>query len=83
MYTTNKLIRREAVLNKLSISKSSLYRKISAGLWPEPIQLSARAVGWLEGEVLEMTAAIVAGKPESEQRVIAQALTNARKGGAL
>lgn len=80
---TNKFIRRETVLNQLAISKSNLYRKITDGLWPEPIQLSARAVGWLESEVEAMTAAIVAGQPDSDQRALAQALTNARKGGAL
>lgn len=38
---------------RTGLSRSSLYAKISRGEFPPPINLGARAVGWLESEVDE------------------------------
>lgn len=45
-----------AVLGRVGISRSTLYARIAAGLFPPPIQLgSPRIIGWLAADV---TAAI-------------------------
>jgi len=40
------LVRRPEVLNRLGISKSTLTRWILSGIFPRPIQIGPRAVGW-------------------------------------
>jgi prophage regulatory protein len=46
-----KILRLKNVLNKTGDSRSGLYLKVSKGVFPKPIKLSARSVGWLESEV--------------------------------
>lgn len=47
----NSLIRRPEVLHRCAISNSTLYRLINAGDFPAPVQLSPRAVAWVEEEI--------------------------------
>jgi len=49
--TRQRVLRLKRVLDKTGDSKSGLYRKIAEGLFPKPIKLSIRCVGWLEEEV--------------------------------
>lgn len=46
-----RLLRLPEVLNATALSRSSVYRLIDAGSFPESIQLSARSVAWVEEEV--------------------------------
>ncbi len=46
-----RILRLRSVLDKTGDSRSGLYLKVSKGVFPKPIKLSARSVGWLEGEV--------------------------------
>lgn len=46
-----RILRLKNVLNKTGDSRSGLYLKVSKGIFPKPIKLSARSVGWLEDEV--------------------------------
>ncbi|MBS9404816.1 AlpA family transcriptional regulator [Halomonas sp. TRM85114] len=50
---SKRLIKKEIVLDKTSLSKSSLYRLIKAGKFPPPVPLTGRAVAWLESEIDE------------------------------
>lgn len=45
------LIKKPQVLKKTALSNSSLYRLITAGEFPAPIQLGPRAVAWDEQAV--------------------------------
>jgi prophage regulatory protein len=45
------ILRRRQVEARVGLSRSTLYALIAEGLFPEPIHLSAQAVGWLEHEV--------------------------------
>lgn len=47
----SRILRLKRVLDRTGDSRSGLYRKIAEGLFPQPIKLSARSVGWLEDEV--------------------------------
>ena len=43
-----KLLRLCAVVDRVSLAKSSIYAGVKAGTFPAPYRLSARAVGWLD-----------------------------------
>ncbi len=51
--TTQRILRLPAVKEKTGYSRSSIYLKISQGVFPQPISLGERAIGWLESEILE------------------------------
>lgn len=44
------------VLNRLGISKPTLYRGIKAGILPAPVHISARRVGWRSMDIDRLTA---------------------------
>ena len=43
--------RRPRVQTETGYSRSTLYLRIAQGLWPKPVRLGVRAVGWPAGEV--------------------------------
>lgn len=45
------ILRRDEVERATGLPRSTIYAKIAAGDFPKPIQLSARAVGWLESDI--------------------------------
>lgn len=46
------LLTAQEVADKLRTTPSNLYRKIKAGKFPAPIQLSVRCVRWKESDVV-------------------------------
>ena len=46
-----KVLRLPDVVARVGLSKSTLWRLINGGEFPEPIKLGPRATGWLEEEV--------------------------------
>jgi prophage regulatory protein len=73
------ITRRNEVLELLKVSRSCLYNKINAGLWPKPISLSERAVGFLSTENEKVLAAMIAGQSEEEIKELVISLMSARK----
>ena len=55
-------------------SRSTLYLRISQGLWPKPVSLGQRAVGWPAYEVGLLNAARIASKSDDDIRALVQAL---------
>ncbi|MFT9381118.1 helix-turn-helix transcriptional regulator [Gluconobacter sp. P5B12] len=51
--TLEQLLTAQEVADKLRTTPSNLYRKIKAGKFPAPIQLSIRCVRWRESDVVE------------------------------
>lgn len=51
-------------------SNSSIYGLINEGLFPRPVPIQKRSVGWPESEVDTVCAARVAGKCDAEIRVL-------------
>lgn len=49
----NKIIRRNDVLDRTGLSVSTLYYFISEELFPKPIKLGRRSVGWIEKDIDE------------------------------
>ncbi|NOH79514.1 AlpA family phage regulatory protein [Vibrio sp. RE86] len=64
--TPARIIRKSEVLERLQISKSTLYRQITMGTFVPPISLGARAVGFIEHEVQAIIDARVQAKPIKE-----------------
>ncbi|KIF81277.1 helix-turn-helix transcriptional regulator [Noviherbaspirillum autotrophicum] len=48
-----RILRLQQVKEHTGLSRSTIYALIKAGLFPAPILLGARAVGWLESDVSE------------------------------
>lgn len=61
------------------LSRSTLYLRISQGLWPKPVNLGGRAVGWPAHEVAAINAARIAGKSNEEIRKLVLNLETARR----
>jgi prophage regulatory protein len=47
----HQILRRDAVERLTGLKRSSIYAKIASGEFPRPIQLSKKAVGWLESDI--------------------------------
>lgn len=72
--------RKADVLEITGFKKSTLYTRIKAGLMPPPISLGgARAVGWIDHEIQTVLAAMCAGTPPEEIKIIVQELIEKRQ----
>lgn len=49
--TPDRILRLNAVLNRTGLSRSTLYRKVDDGTFPEQIKIAARCVGWRESAI--------------------------------
>ena len=45
------ILRRKQVEERTGLSRSTIYLRIQEGTFPRPVNLGARAVGWLENEI--------------------------------
>ena len=77
-----RILRLPAVKSESGHSRSTLYLRISQGLWTKPVSLGARAVGWPSSEVAAINAARIAGKTDDEIRVLVVKLEADRKAAA-
>jgi len=50
--TALNILRRKQVEKRVGLSRSTIYAKVAAGEFPAPIALGARAVGWLESDII-------------------------------
>lgn len=76
------ILRLPTVKAESGYSRSTIYLRITQGLWPKPVSLGARAVGWPAGEVSALNAARIAGKSDEEIRDLVVKLEVARKAAA-
>jgi prophage regulatory protein len=59
-----RILRRPDIEARYGLKRSTLYDAIRAGSFPRPIQLGARATGWIEAEVEAwLSARIAASRP--------------------
>ena len=72
------ILRRPRVEAASGYSRSTLYARISEGLWTRPVSLGPRAVGWPAGEVAALNASRIAAKTEEEIRALVIRLEKAR-----
>jgi prophage regulatory protein len=60
-------------------SRSTIYLRISQGLWTKQVSLGPRCVGWPADEVAALNAARIAGLTDDEIRALVLKLEAARK----
>jgi len=60
------ILRLPAIKQLTGYSRSTIYLRAKQGLFPAPIKIGARAVGWPENEVNAINAARIAGKTDDE-----------------
>lgn len=73
------ILRLPAVKAESGASRSTIYLRIQQGLWPKPVRLGPRSVGWPASEVAAINAARIAGKTDDEIRELVTKLEAARK----
>lgn len=73
------ILRLPAVKAGSGYSRSTIYLRISQGLWTKQVCLGPRSVGWPSGEVAALNAARIAGKSDQEIRDLVLKLEAARK----
>ena len=79
---SNTLLRLPAVKAESGYSRSTIYLRMSQGLWTRPVSLGARAVAWPAGDVTALNAARIAGKTDADIRALVAKLEAARRAGA-
>lgn len=67
MKPTN-ILRKNAVLEKISISPATLWRLCKSGQFPKPIKIGENSVGWIEEEVSEWLEEKKAERDRANQR---------------
>ena len=73
------ILRLPAVQAECGLARSTIYLRISQGLFPKPVNLGARAVGWPSSDVAAINAARIAGKANDEIRKLVTTLEAVRK----
>jgi len=51
-----RILRLKDVIEKTGLARSTIYKYVGAGTFPEPVPLGGRTVGWLDSEVHEWIA---------------------------
>lgn len=74
-----KIIRIDETLALTGDTRTPLYSKIAAGLFPRPVKLGRRAAGWPEHEVEVVLAARAAGASDEELAKLVVKLHDSRK----
>lgn len=72
------ILRLPTVRAQTGYSRSTIYLRITQGLWPRQVRLGARAVGWPAAEVEALNAARIAGKSDEQIRTLVLRLEAAR-----
>lgn len=73
------IFRLPAVKSESGYSRSTIYLRISQGLWTKQISLGPRCIGWPANEVTALNAARISGKTDAEIRDLVIKLESARK----
>ena len=75
----NAILRLPAVKAQSGAARSTIYLRIQQGLWPKPVKLGPRSVGWPASEVSALNAARISGMVDTEIRALVATLEAARK----
>ena len=75
----NTILRLPAVKAETGASRSTIYLRIQQGLWPRPVRLGPRSVGWPASEITAINAARIAGHEDDDIRALVIKLEAARR----
>lgn len=73
------ILRLPAVQAESGVSRSTIYLRIRQGLWPNPVKLGPRSIGWPASEVEAINAARIGGLTDDDIRALVIKLEIARK----
>lgn len=73
-----RILRRKQVQAESGYSRSTIYQRMTDGLWPKAVKLGPRAVGWPAREVEALNQARIAGADDVRIRALVQSLEGAR-----
>jgi len=79
---TERILRLPEVKTLSGLSRSTIYLRTHGGLFPKPILLGPRMVGWRESEIAALNAARIRGATDAEIRSLVLKLEAARKSAA-
>jgi prophage regulatory protein len=74
-----RILRKPDVLALTNLSKSTLYNRMKDGLWPTPISLGERAVGFVQAECDAVLNAMIAEQPPEQIKQLVSELIKQRK----
>ena len=66
-YERLSILRRKQVEEKTGLSRSTIYQRIQESTFPRPINLGARAVGWLENEIEAWLTACIENRDSGQE----------------
>lgn len=72
------ILRRKDVERETGMSRSLIYQRVAQRLWPKPVRLGVRAVGWPLSEIHALNAARIAGRSHDQIRALVSGLERAR-----
>lgn len=75
------ILRLPSVMARCGYSRSTIYLRMTQGLWPKQVSLGARSVGWPEYEVDALNAARIAAKTDNDIRLLVTKLEAQRVAG--
>lgn len=75
----HKFLRFPDVRERTGYSRSTIYNRITEGLFPKPVKIGTRASAWPDYEINAINAALISGKSEDEIRELVQKLIATRK----
>jgi len=73
------ILRLPAVKAETGASRSTIYLRIQQGLWPKPVRLGPRSVGWPASEIAAINSARIAARSDEEIRGLVAKLEAARR----
>lgn len=73
-----RILRLPQVKTFSGLSRSTIYLRISEGLFPRPLQLGRRMVGWPEAEIAALNAARIRGESEDDIRSLVRSIEAGR-----
>ena len=62
------ILRRKQVESRTGLARSTIYQYIKDGVFPKPVQLGPRAVGWIEAEVSAWITERIKAVRDADQR---------------
>ena len=74
----HQLLRRKAVSEISALPQSTLYKRISDGLWTKPVSLGSRCVAWPATDIEALNTARIAGNSDDEIRLLVKQLESSR-----
>ncbi len=75
----NHLFRRPVVEQATGLTRSTIYRRIKLGLFPNPVDIGGDRVAWIASEIEALNKARIAGKTDDEIKALVAELEAARR----